>query len=222
MKKMKGQGWQIEEMIGVILVLIVFLLSLSLLIAMWGGLGGVLQIFCEKNPTWCGELPACVCCETPIHKKMGWPFDDIYSSEYMWTTEEECVALIKENGGAMHWKEDDPEQAKCGNIPNSTVVSGRILHNICAIPARYVTDVPNYCVCCHYEPQAGLTIWEWDMEWRCHERINSELSDSSMCGSLWTMPKETQKKTLQKLGRWFGAGGEYCEIPYPYNMTTAP
>ena len=84
-RMMKGQGWQIEEMIKIIVVMLIFSGAILVIIATTGGLTQVLQGFCLKNPSWCGELDACVCCETVIHKKMGYPFEDIYSTEYVWT-----------------------------------------------------------------------------------------------------------------------------------------
>lgn len=221
-RKMKGQEWTIEAMLKVVLVLVVFAGSLMIMIAVAGGLNEVLQMFCRLNPSWCGEMEACVCCETVIHKQMGWPFDDIYSREYIWTNEEDCIELIKENDGAMWWKENDPNLAKCGTIPNATLTSGLIFKDTCAIPERYVSDQLLPCICCQSEPQAGLYTWEWDMSWRCMERNNYNITDNDACGPMWLMPPEAQKKTLQRIGKFFGIGGEYCAIPYPYNLTVQP
>jgi len=222
MTKLKGQGWQIEEMLKIIVVLVVFSGAILIIIGATGGLNAVLQEFCLKNPSWCGELDACVCCETIIHSKMGWPFEDIYSREYIWTNEEDCIELLKENDGAMHWKENDPDLAKCGTIPNSTLTSGIIFKDTCAIPERYVSDQLLSCVCCQYDVGVGHTTVQWDMRWRCMERTNYNITSYNACGPMWMMPPESQKKTLQRIGKFFEIGGEYCAIPYPYNLTVQP
>lgn len=222
MRMMKGQGWEIEEMLKIILVLVIFAGSLLIIIALWGGLSETLQAFCLKNPSWCGEATACVCCETIIHKKMGYPFEDIYSTEYVWTNERDCRELLRENDGVMWWKENDRNFAKCGNIPNATLTSGIIFKDTCAVPERYVSDQLLPCICCQSEPETGLISVEWDMSWRCPERNNYAIVNESTCGPMYLMPPEAQKKTLQRIGKFFNIGGEYCAIPYPYNMTTPP
>ncbi len=52
---MRGQTWQVEEMLKLFLVIMVFGGATLLIIAASGGLTSVLNDFCEKNPDWCGS-----------------------------------------------------------------------------------------------------------------------------------------------------------------------
>jgi len=106
----KGVSFQIEEMIKLLAVMFVFLGLVLIIISATGGMNEVLDVFCQQNPSWCGVPPDCVCCEFTIQAKLGFPFDDIYSEEHLWTTEENCIEMIKAEGsGAMYWKEGDPK-----------------------------------------------------------------------------------------------------------------
>ena len=57
-RSLKGQTFQIEEMLGIFLVILVFGGVVLLIIGGWGGLNSVLNDFCEKNPSWCGASDA--------------------------------------------------------------------------------------------------------------------------------------------------------------------
>lgn len=57
-RRLKGQTWQVEEMMGIFLVILIFGGVVLVIIAGWGGLGNMLNDFCQKNPTWCGASKA--------------------------------------------------------------------------------------------------------------------------------------------------------------------
>jgi len=214
---MKGTTFQITELIKIIIIMLIFASAVILITYFVGGGVGLFQLFCQKNPTWCGELPQCVCCEVLLHKSLDWPLKDIYGKDYLWTTEEECVSLIKENDGRMFWKENDPRQARCGKTPNSTVKTGILFHDYCKIPEQYVSDIPDYCICCQYEAIEGVTAFEWLARWMCEDIENSNIVPNDYCGYLSTMPPETRKNTLLRIGKWNTDMATYCEIPPPYN-----
>jgi len=221
-KKLKGFEMGINVMFSIVLAIIVFGVIITAFLTTAGYLGPISQMFCDFNPSWCGELPACVCCETVVHSKMGWPFEDIYSEEYVWTNIEDCRELLRENDGRMWWKETDPNLAKCGNTPNATLTTGIIFKDVCSVPEQYVSDSLQDCVCCQYNVGVGHITVQWDMDWRCVQRDSYNITGNGVCGALWMMPPESQKKTLQRIGKYFGTMGEYCSIPYPYNLTVQP
>jgi len=60
------------------------------------------------------------------------------------------------------------------------------------------------------------------MEWRCEERERYNVVHPDVCGALFQLPEEAREQTLKRIGKLFGIGGEYCEIPFPYNFTESP
>ena len=54
MPGLRAQGWQIEEMMKLFLVLIIGLLIALFIINISGGLGGLIDKFCASFPQWCG------------------------------------------------------------------------------------------------------------------------------------------------------------------------
>jgi hypothetical protein len=57
MRRLRGQTWQVEEMLKIFLVILVFGGAVLLILAGTGGLTNILHDFCEKNPKWCGQPP---------------------------------------------------------------------------------------------------------------------------------------------------------------------
>ena len=55
-RRLKGQTWQVEEMMKVFLIIIVFGGVIIVIMAITGGLTSVINDFCEKNPEWCGSI----------------------------------------------------------------------------------------------------------------------------------------------------------------------
>ena len=56
--RLKGQTMQVEEMIKLALIILIFSVSVLVIIGATGGLTSVLNDFCEKNPKWCGASSA--------------------------------------------------------------------------------------------------------------------------------------------------------------------
>lgn len=218
---MKGQSWQIEEMLKIFLVMVVFLGAVLLIIASTGGLNSVLEEFCLKNPTWCGEHPPCVCCEIRANAKTGLGMEDYYSNEYIWTTSEQCYDLLDDNNGNAYWPEDVKYSA-CGYTTNSEISSGIVFHDTCSVPEQYVREGMPDCVCCAYQVSPTHINVIWDMDWRCQERDSYSIENETLCGPMYLLPEEAQELTLKRIGKFFGIGGQYCEIPEPYNYTEAP
>lgn len=220
---MRGFELTINAMIGIILVLIIFVISLGMMISIMQGGRDIWDAFCQKNPEWCGlkPYPDCVCCEVRATMKLGWPFKDIDDVIYVWATEDECIELIKANDGAMYYDQDKPGQEKCGPTNTSLIEEGIIFKDRCVVPERWVGATIPDCICCQYSPEQGLYVFEWDVSWRCRERQDYQIVNETTCGPLYLMPPETREQLDIKLGRSLRMG-KYCEIPYPYNMTTPP
>jgi len=208
-------------MLKLFAVMVVFLGAVLLIIGATGGLNAVLEEFCLKNPSWCGERPSCVCCMTLIQAKTGFGLQDIYSREFLWTTEENCIELISENDGAMYWEIDDPNLIRCGYTPNQELEGGFLERN-CEVPENYVREGMPDCVCCSYEVSPGHINVIWDMSWRCEERDSYAIQNETVCGPMYLLPEEAQELTLKRIGKFFGIGGQYCEIPEPFNYTESP
>lgn len=222
-RKMKGLEMGINVMFSIFLALIVFAVIFMAFMTTAGYLGPLSQMFCNFDPSWCGLPESCVCCEVNIKAQGGSPYFDISSKEYLWMNTEDCRDLIRANGGKFWWKESDPNLARCGNTPNATIISPGIrVNDTCAVPERYVSNRLASCVCCAWEPLPGAITVGWDARWRCQDRDNYTIADSDTCGPLWIMPPESQEMTLKRIGKYFGIMGQYCNIPYPYNLTEQP
>lgn len=223
MKKLKGQGWEIEEMLKVVLVLMIFAGSLTMIIAVTGGLNNILQAFCVKNPSWCGptEYPPCVCCEvnTNLNLLLDIPVaDDFYEPVWLWTTKDRCRNFVLDKSGRIY--SDPSEFDRCGQTNHSVIEEDLIFHDRCTVPDRFVRSGLPPCICCGYNPDPGVLVHQWDATFMCRDRLNWSFANESICGPLYILPTQAEWDTLLRIGE--AGGAPYCRIPYPYNQTSPP
>jgi hypothetical protein len=235
---LKGQTWQVEEMLKLFLLIVVFGGSVLLIIGATGGLNNVLNNFCERNPSWCGQskatptdyllaqnsVNALVCAVNTIAKgeRLGIGCSDFYGEP------------PEREGDAAVSIPSVPAEYIAGTGEDQTIPGGGVGNIVSKDYSDFMTGLATgssekndksvvHCksneVCCEYDSEFGIH-YEWLSKDICDVIGGRENSDSSKCGptnlecTIYNFQLPQRFEGTAKASEWIGGFGDPLFLVY--------